>query len=70
MNIAEENAVLAQQMMIATIPGIIIQTFTIQMMGFCTAQKIDKPFGIASIFSTTVCCCLIGYLVNDLKVGV
>lgn len=48
-NIAEINAELTGKMMRALIPGIIAQTINFQLMGFCTAQKIDKEFGISNL---------------------
>ena len=69
-SIAEDNAILVQKMAIALIPGTILQTINLQFMGFITAQKIDKPFGISNFASAIICFCVTGYLVNDLKVGV
>ena len=41
-----------------------------QLMSFCTAQKIERPFGISNAVSIIVCTCVCGWLVFDLKVGI
>ena len=39
-------------------------------MAFCTAQQINRPFGISNLTSLIICSCIAGHLVNDLKVGI
>lgn len=41
-----------------------------QLIAFCTAQKIDKPFGVSNIVSIVICACITGWLVNGLQVGI
>ena len=69
-NIAEENAVLVGNMLIFLIPGTIMNAINFQLMGFCTAQKIDKPFGISNIVSIIICFCIIRWLIEEVQVGI
>ena len=69
-NIAEENAVLVGTMLKSLLPGTIMMAINFQLMGFCTAQKIDKPFGISNLVSIIICVCITGWLVEGLKVGI
>ena len=69
-NILPENAILVGKMMQATIPGIILMNINFQFMSFCTAQRIERPFGISNLCGIIVCASITGWLVNDLKVGI
>ena len=70
MGIAEENAVLVGTMLKYLIPGSIMMAINFQLMGFCTAQKISKPFGISNFVSIVICVCITGWLVEGLKAGI
>ena len=41
-----------------------------QLMSFCTAQKIERAFGISNMVSIIICVSLTGWLVNDCKMGI
>lgn len=69
-NIAEINAALTGKMTRALIPGIILSSFNFQMMGFCTAQKIDRVFGISNLLAIVICVGISEWLALDLQVGI
>ena len=69
-NILPENAILVGKMMRATIPGTILMNSNFQFMAFCTAQGIQRPFGISNLCGIIACACITGWLVEDLKVGI
>ena len=68
-DIAPSNAVMVGQMMKALIPGTILMNINFQLISFCTAQKIERAFGISNMVSIIICIIITGWLVNDCNMG-
>ena len=68
--IKAENVRQAAYMLKFLIPTLVIHGINRQLMAFCMAQHIIKPFGYSNIVGCLICICVIMLCNDNLKIGI